>query len=149
MRQFRINLLQICCINEFSLLLHRMKRRNTATKQAVMAILTDSDRALSQEAIFNRLLIEADRATIYRILNRFCADNVLHKIIGDDGNFYFAINLICEKTRHNQNHFHFRCTSCEKIECLPDLIPLTVPSGYVMMNMNCMLSGLCKNCSYL
>lgn len=125
-----------------------MKRRNTASKDAVLAVLANSRKAMSQDAIVKQMDVDADRATIYRILNRFCEDKIVHRIVADDGKQYFAVCIKCEgKKSIPENHFHFRCTSCETIECLPSLVQFTVPKGYKVGQLNCVLVGLCKECT--
>lgn len=102
---------------------------------------------MSQDAIVKQLKIEADRATIYRILNRFCEDEIVHKIVADDGKQYFAVCVKCDEKKMPVNHFHFRCTECETIECLPTLVELSLPEKYTVQQMNCVLVGVCKDCS--
>lgn len=123
------------------------KRRNTATQEAVLSVLKSKQRAMSQDAILKQMDIEADRATVYRILNRFCKDGVVHKVVADDGKQYFAV---CTKGDHAPipgNHFHFRCIKCETIECLSTSVEFSVPEKYVVQHMNCILVGVCKDCS--
>lgn len=124
-----------------------MKRRNTATQEAVLAILTNKRKAMSQDAIVKQLDINADRATIYRILNRFCEDEIVHKIVADDGKQYFAICIKCDEKTIPDNHFHFRCTKCETIECMPSMVKFSVPEGYNVERLNAVLIGVCKDCS--
>ncbi|MHA4893309.1 Fur family transcriptional regulator [Pedobacter sp. PWIIR3] len=124
-----------------------MKRRNTATQEAVLSVLTSKRRAMSHEAVVNQMDIGVDRATIYRILNRFCEDEIVHKVVADDGKQYFAVCVKCDKIPVPANHFHFRCTKCETIECLPTLVEFSVPEKYSVQQMNCILVGVCKDCS--
>jgi Fur family ferric uptake transcriptional regulator len=127
-----------------------MKRRNTESKDAVLELLTHTKRAMSQDAIEKQLNLDVDRATIYRILNRFCEDEMIHKIVADDGKQYFAVCVKCDdkkKKKVPENHFHFRCTHCETIECLPVLVNFSVPKGYTVDRLNCVLIGECKACS--
>jgi Fur family ferric uptake transcriptional regulator len=127
-----------------------MKRRNTESKEAVLELLTNTKRAMSQDAIEKQLNLDVDRATIYRILNRFCEDSVIHKIVADDGKQYFAVCTKCDDKKKKavpENHFHFRCTHCETIECLPMLVNFSVPKGYSVSRVNCVLIGECKACS--
>ena len=124
-----------------------MKRRNTAAQEAVLNVLTSTRRAMSQDAILKQMKVEADRATIYRILNRFCEDEVAHKIVADDGKQYFAVCVKCDNPTVPGNHFHFRCTNCETIECLPSLVEYSVPENYKVESLNCVLVGVCKDCS--
>jgi len=127
-----------------------IKRRNTATQEAVLSVLTNSRRAMSQDAIINKMDVAIDRATVYRILNRYCEDGILHKIVADDGKQYFAICAKCEESADMvvpENHFHFRCVKCETIECLPSFVDYSVPGGYSVERVNCVLIGECKKCS--
>ena len=124
-----------------------MKRRNTPAKEAVLSVLSAAGKAMSQDAIEKKIEIEIDRATIYRVLNRFCEDNILHRILGEDGKQYFALCLKCEEKDTTNHHFHFRCTVCQTIECLSVPVHFSIPNGYILENINCVLSGICKDCS--
>lgn len=124
-----------------------MKRRHTITQEAVLKLLVDSNKAMSQDAIEKRIDIAINRATIYRILNRFCDDGTLHKIVADDGKQYFAFCVKCDDQKLPEQHFHFRCTHCETIECLPSAVHFSLPEGYAVKQVNCILTGLCNECS--
>ena len=125
-----------------------MKRRNTQTKEAVLNLLTETGKAMSQDAIEKNIGIEINRATIYRVLNRFCEDGVTHKIVAEDGKQYFAVCIQCDQKNTTSNdHFHFRCTTCQTIECLPIPVVFTMPPGYAVESVNCVLTGECKDCS--
>lgn len=123
-----------------------LKRRNTLSQEAVLAVLTHSKKAMSQDAIIRELKVEVDRATIYRILNRFCEDELVHKIVADDGKQYFAVCVKCDHNTIPDNHFHFRCVKCETIECMPSQVEFSVPKKYKVERMNCVLIGICKDC---
>lgn len=139
MRNCRIKILFIFAII--------MKRRNTLSKEAVLSVLTLSRKAMSQDAIIKKMEVTADRATIYRILNRFVEDEIVHKIVADDGKQYFAVCVKCDKQTIPDNHFHFRCTKCETIECLPSMVNFSAPEGYNVERLNAVLIGICKDCS--
>ena len=124
-----------------------MRRRNTATKEAVLSSLKSADAALSHEMIQEAISEKVDRTTIYRILNRFCEDGIIHRIVADDGKQYFAICSTCAVDDHNHDHFHFRCLCCEKVECLEQEVSVNLPAGYVTKNFNGVVSGYCVACS--
>lgn len=126
-----------------------MKRRNTASKEAVLELLTETGKAMSRDAIEKKIGVDIDRATIYRILNRFCEDGVLHRIVAEDGKQYFAVCIKCGDNALSNNHFHFRCTQCQTIECLPESVQFSVPNGYQVETVNCVLTGICKDCAGL
>ena len=124
-----------------------MKRRNTAAKEAVLAVLNSSGRAMSQVAIEKEIGSSMNRATIYRILNRYCEDGVLYRIVADDGKQYFSMCVKCDEKQEELHHFHFRCKKCDTIECLPDPVNFSIPAGYQVKEVNCILSGVCKDCA--
>ena len=124
-----------------------IKRRSTPTKTAVLELLSRSGKAMSQDAIERSMQGGIDRATIYRVLNRFCDDGELHKIIAEDGKQYFALCTKCDGGENIPNHFHFRCRGCQTLECLPTPVQFSIPSGYQVENVNCVLSGYCQNCA--
>lgn len=123
-----------------------MKRRNTPSKQAVLTMLQNAGSALSQDMIEAQMKGIMDRVTIYRVLNTFCEDGITHRILSDDGKYYYALCHSCSDTSHSHDHFHFRCLSCAVVECLPQQIVLTLPQGYRMATANCWVSGYCKSC---
>ncbi|MBU2973053.1 MULTISPECIES: Fur family transcriptional regulator [unclassified Zobellia] len=124
-----------------------MKRRNTPTKEAVLSVLSSTTKAMSQNAIEQKIDMDIDRATIYRVLNRFCDDGVLHKVVADDGKQYFALCIKCDEKEKPLHHFHFRCTQCETIECLPVPVNFSLDHGYDVQSVNCVLTGVCNDCS--
>ena len=128
-----------------------MKRRKTQAKENILAVLQSSGSALSHEMIQANLETKVDRATIYRVLHRFCEDGKVHKVIGDDGKQYFAICAKCgqQKQVHSHNHIHFRCLQCGKVECLDHEVSVPLPEGYIAKVHNLVISGFCRECSGL
>ncbi len=124
-----------------------MKRRNTPAKNAILNMLQNAGTALSQDMIEEKVKGEMDRVTIYRVLNSFCEDGITHRILADNGKYYFALCLNCSDEKHSHNHFHFRCLKCETVECLDEEVTVTLPKGYVMKNISSWVTGNCKNCS--
>lgn len=124
-----------------------MKRRNTPTKAAVLTALKSTNTALSHDHIRLRVSKDIDRATIYRILNRFCDDGIVHRIVADDGKQYFALCAGCEHDNHHHNHFHFRCLQCDQVECMTSEISVNLPAGYQTKNFNGVISGRCVGCA--
>ncbi|PWL39703.1 transcriptional regulator [Flagellimonas aquimarina] len=124
-----------------------MKRRQTHSTQEILELLKAENQAMNHEMIQSKLDSQVNRATIYRVLNRFCEDGIVHKIVGDDGKQYFAFCLNCTQKTHNHNHFHFRCTQCGKVECLEKEASISLPEGYVLENFNGLISGTCNDCT--
>lgn len=121
--------------------------RNTKAKTLILESIKESKTAVSQDSLQEKLQQEVDRATIYRVLNRFSEDGIVHKIVGDDGKHYFAYCVNCTEKQHAHQHFHFRCLQCEKVECLHQEVVLNLPLGYRAENFNGFISGYCAQCS--
>jgi len=125
-----------------------MNRRNTPSKKAILEILQSADSALSQDRIEAEVKGDMDRVTIYRVLNRFCEDGIAHKILADDGKYYFALcKNGCTEAKHNHNHFHFRCVICDKVECLDERVAVKLPEGYSMEDVSGWVTGHCASCA--
>lgn len=125
-----------------------MKRRNTPSKTAVLSALERANTALSHDKLVESLDGTIDRATIYRILNRFCEDGITHRIVADDGKQYFALCEDCShEEKHSHNHFHFRCLQCDRVECLSNEVSVNLPTGYQAENFNGVISGTCNRCA--
>lgn len=123
-----------------------IKKRNTPSKNEVLAVLKAHKTAMSQDELEKILKDKMDRVTIYRILYSFCDDGILHKVMSDEGKTYFALCHDCQQGHHHDSHFHFRCTSCNTIECLNATLSLNLPLNYVQKEVNLMVSGLCAKC---
>jgi Fur family transcriptional regulator, ferric uptake regulator len=123
-----------------------MSRRNTPSKTLILDLLKGSGTALSQDRIETEVKGFMDRVTIYRVLNRFCEDGITHKIMADDGKYYFALCHGCGE-KHEHNHFHFRCTVCQKVECMEQKIMVSMPRGYKPQSLSGWVNGLCGSCA--
>ena len=77
----------------------------------------------------------------------FCEDGLVHKIVAEDGKQYFAVCVKCEEKKLPDTHFHFYCTDRQTIECLPSMVHFSVPQGYEVEGLNCVLIGVCMECS--
>lgn len=102
---------------------------------------------MSQDMIEEHLRGTVDRVTIYRILNTFCEDGITHRVVSDDGKSFYALCTGCNDEKHSHDHFHFKCTRCERIECLKEEISFKVPKGYKPQHINCIITGYCKQCA--
>jgi Fe2+ or Zn2+ uptake regulation protein len=123
------------------------KRRNTKTKQLVFNVLEEASSALCHDDIEQKLTEKIDRVTIYRILNGFCEEGKLHKIVADNGKTYFALCNHCSEYEHNDNHLHFKCLDCGKVTCINTPVKAPkLPAGYAVSSLSLTVSGLCPEC---
>lgn len=90
-----------------------------------------------------------DRVTIYRTLNSFLKSGILHKIPNESGTIAYGWSHYTHNSGHHfDNHIHFQCNNCGRIECLEGTkVPeVSVPKGYRMEKVNLIVDGICVNC---
>jgi Fur family ferric uptake transcriptional regulator len=122
-----------------------MKKRQTKSKMAILECLKKAGNYGLRADIIESQLSQFDRVTIYRVLQSFVDDGIIHKVISDNGKFYYFKCLNCEEV-HLHHHYHFKCEICSKVECMENEIEVKVPVGYSINNVNFWIRGVCSNC---
>lgn len=90
---------------------------------------------------------DSDRVTLYRTLNAFTDNGVLHKIPDESGFATYGLcHDTCDSGDHKHDHMHFKCNECGTIECLEQNIPAVSVPGYQVQEANLILKGICKTC---
>lgn len=113
----------------------------------VLEFFLRKGKALSIKDIQEELK-DSDRVTLYRILNAFTENGVLHKIPDDSGQVTFGLcHDTCDAKDHNHDHMHFKCLECGNIECLEQHVPPVSIPGYRITEANLTLKGVCKSCA--
>lgn len=127
-----------------------MKKRNTQTKALIWEILSNAKCALCNEDIQNLTENGVDKVTIYRILQSFCDDGTVHKVIDLSGKTYYAkCRKDCCTIAHHDNHAHFKCVRCNTIICLNQEFVPQLPDNFNYITMNCFIEGVCSSCKTL
>ena len=136
--------------SEIKEILQKTGLRFTRQRADVLSIFENKKEALTQADIEKDLPESFDRITLYRILRSLEAHGILHKVLDDGGTSRFALcGHTCTEKKHQHEHVHFKCTSCEKIQCLEDTgIPaIRLPDGFVFGEAKLLVEGICKDCS--
>ena len=87
-------------------------------------------------------------STIYRLLDEFVDDGILHKNLGDNNTAKYYYLAPCE----NENHFYLECTKCHQIfhlDCrhLRSFTKhISKKHGFQISNYQLIISGLCASC---
>lgn len=120
--------------------------RNTVAKTQILNVITNSAMALSHSEIQTMLDGLCDRVTIYRVLDRLVAEDLIHKVVNIDGGVKYASCHSCT-TAHHHNHVHFSYQKCKSVTCLADVEPsFNLPKNYKVSEINFTVSGLCPRC---
>ncbi len=130
-------------------LLKEHNLRVTSIRKEIVEYLIHQKTAVSHAELEAVLSDQFDRVTIYRTLNSFDERGIVHKVIDNNGVTRFALcsHNNC-KHEHKDNHVHFRCSVCDKLECLYEQhIPeIALPKSYSKQKSYLLIEGVCANC---
>jgi Fur family ferric uptake transcriptional regulator len=120
------------------------------TKAQILVIqeLLKAKRPLSRKELVQELGRNCpDKVTVYRIMEKFCAENLVHKAFLKGKAWKYELAHNCTE---KQCHPHFTCVSCGETFCLTDLsLPLIkgLKKGFVFHRQQVKVDGLCPSCS--
>jgi Fur family ferric uptake transcriptional regulator len=137
-------------MNQLEHILKHHDLRVTQVRIEILQFFQSNQKALSHADLENFFKNKLDRVTIYRTLTSFLEKGLLHKIPDDSGVAKYGLcHHDTKEHTHNDDHVHFKCKKCEKIECLHTLeIPvLQLPKKYKMENANLLIEGICAVCN--
>ena len=121
----------------------------TKNRLNVLNLFLSTKTALSLKSI-NTSLKKIDRVTVFRVLNIFEKNKIIHKIQLQKGKIFYAL---CEKEcsdnhNHNHDHIHFLCEDCDNLFCLPisNFPKFNIPD-HKLKKIDINISGLCSSCN--
>ena len=122
--------------------------RVTQPRISVLTTLLDAPRALTHHEVERRVRrsLPIDRVTVYRVLELLVANQLAHRIAGDDRVWRF--NAVADE--HADEHVHFKCNSCGKVTCLDELAAKPVvklPAGFRTQRVELTVKGFCAGCT--
>ena len=90
-----------------------------------------------------------DKSTIYRTINHFHKQLLIHSIDDGTGSIKYSLcspGCDCSLT---DSHIHFSCSNCHRTFCMEKLaIPkIKLPEGFHYDTVNFVFKGVCKECS--
>ncbi|OEK06979.1 Fur family transcriptional regulator [Roseivirga misakiensis] len=131
-------------------LLKNHSLRLTQGRKDVLTTFLDRNVAISHSDIETAMDGKYDRVTIYRTLKSFLDKGLIHKVLDDVGATRYAIcSDSCSEAKHQHNHIHFKCQTCNETTCLDDVnIPsVTLPEGFQVTESNFLITGTCAKCA--
>ena len=109
----------------------------------------DSEGALAHADIEKNIGNEFDRVTVYRTLQTFFENGIIHQIPTTDNTVLYALcKESCEAGHHHDEHVHFICNRCDKTICLDEITVPTVklPKGFKPIQKAMIVKGICTEC---
>lgn len=120
--------------------------RKTKPVAALIKIFDEAQNALSVVELVENLKSRMNKTTVYRILDRFENEGILHSFTDKDGLKYYAKCHGCSHLKHEDAHPHFQCKDCGKIECLDMEVSIPKLSNYKIDTTDILLIGQCESC---
>ena len=124
--------------------------RITPIRQEILRYFQQQKNALAHAQLETHFANKFDRVTIYRTLTSFLENGLLHKIPDDTGVAKYALcHHAGTKHTHDDDHVHFKCNTCNNIECLhtAEIPAIKLPDGYRMKSANLLIEGTCSKCN--
>ena len=133
---------------DISEILARGKLKKTKSRIAILEILSQAKKPLSQEQIASRLGSKGpNKVTIYRILEQFLEEDIVHRAYTGGRTWFYELSHNCTDT---QCHPHFTCTNCGDIHCLTSMniqMAKNPYMGFKITHQQVRLEGLCPQCT--
>lgn len=127
-----------------------MQTRNTRQKKHIISILKNSNKPLSINEIYDRVIYELPKiakSTIYRNIDILLEQNLIEKYFFNDNEIFYLY-----KDKDSQHTHFIICDDCKKIYNLPSCpireIEASISSeGFIIKDHQIQITGICRNCS--
>ena len=121
----------------------------TESRKTILDLFFAAQGALAHADIERHSSINIDRVTVYRTLQTFVESGIIHQIPTTDNTILYALcKDSCEVGHHHDEHVHFICVSCNKTNCLDDvMVPMVkLPKGFLPIQTAMVVKGTCIDC---
>lgn len=122
----------------------------TENRKQILDLFIRAEGALSPADIEKRIPTQLDRVTVYRTLQTFMEQGIIHQIPTTDNILRYALcKDDCDSGHHHDNHVHFVCESCGNTTCLDNVeVPVVkLPRGYHTSHAAMIIHGSCDDCA--
>ena len=124
--------------------------RSTNIRNEILSIFEKKNYALSYNDLDKELNSKFDMATVYRTLNTFVENNIIHQIPLDSKTAYYALSKSTENKESKRiEHIHFVCTNCCHTFCLEDVwvSEIKLKKNFHLKSLKVIAEGICGSCS--
>lgn len=125
--------------------------RKTGFRIELLGLFSEANSSLTVEEIKNIVKSTNDKVTIYRALDAFEKNGLIHQVPDKSNLIRYALcqeDEKCSTTGHHHNHAHFICDKCNSTYCVDNVkIPLVKnTNGFDIKRAKLILEGVCSNC---
>ncbi len=137
-------------------ILNETHLKRTSCREGILKVMLESNEALSENEIRERLEGNYDRTTFYRSFKTLEENHIVHKIIIDASltkyaleEQYLEIGPLHSEKETTSMHAHFHCQQCNTVKCIPlkDCPTPVLPEGYLIDHFELIVKGTCQLCN--
>ncbi len=121
-------------------------QRKTKSLKAVQNYFDNRSAAVSVVELVGFFKDEMNKATVYRILSRMESEGLIHSFSGMDGLTWYASCKGCSSKEHYDQHPHFQCKKCGRMECLEVNLSIPKIKNRKIDSEIVLFVGECNNC---
>lgn len=121
-------------------------KRRTKSVELLMGMFNENTNAISVIELIKRVQPVLNKTTVYRVLENLEDDGVLHSFLNSNGIKCYAICNACNHSKHEDEHPHFHCIDCGKIDCLSFDIKIPKIQNREIINSQILIQGRCESC---
>ena len=134
----------------FSAMLKALGLKETPKRRAILEVLADEPGFLSPEEVWRALKVRfatIGLPTVYRNLEELSGGGVISTVIHPNRQLYY---YFC--TERSGHHHHFICTSCRRVEDIPECTvtamegDIVTRTGGKITSHIVQFNGLCRDC---
>lgn len=121
----------------------------TDSRKIILELFLKTEGALAHADIEKNTAVNFDRVTVYRTLQTFTDNGIIHQIPTTDNTILYALcKDKCEAGHHHDEHVHFICVNCEKTICMDDVVvpQVKLPKGFIPLQTAMVVKGTCNDC---
>ena len=121
----------------------------TDSRKIILELFLKTEGALAHADIEKNTTVNFDRVTVYRTLQTFTENGIIHQIPTTDNTILYALcKDKCEAGHHHDEHVHFICVNCEKTICMDDVVvpQVKLPKGFIPLQSAMIVKGTCNEC---
>jgi Fur family transcriptional regulator, ferric uptake regulator len=121
----------------------------TDSRKIILELFLKTEGALAHADIEKNTTVNFDRVTVYRTLQTFTENGIIHQIPTTDNTILYALcKDKCEAGHHHDEHVHFICVDCEKTVCMEEVVvpQVKLPKGFVPLQSAMIVKGTCNEC---
>lgn len=123
--------------------------RKTKSVEVLLNEFKKSEEAISAVNLIKEFENKINKTTVYRVLDKLEDDGIIHSFLDKNGIKWYAMCKSCSSHKHTDNHPHFQCVDCGKVECLEVKIEIPKVSKHKITSSQILLHGKCASCDTL